>query len=367
MLPILVYSLFGTCLFIQSVFWFWIVRRKALTPCDPLETDIKRLPPISVIICGRNESKFIQNNLNQFLQQDYSLYEIIYVDDDSSDDSLEQLGQIQNTRLVVCEHKKENPGKRDALKEGMRKAHYHYWVLTDADCSPKSNQWLKHYGEAFSKGASIVLGVSPIEKTKGFLNTFIRAENVLEIATYVSLSRLGFPYMGVGRNMGYTKEIGQKSKSLHSAPLLSGDDDLVVNELANKSNTFVIDHPDSYIFSPAKKSIAQYIHQKQRHLSAGKHYKRKDKLLIGTLALSHTLSNPILIIPFLLTGAYPLAILWIIRTLLFISLFTRLSHRYNMDLKPYQVLLFDLGLIGYYGLFTNYIFWKNEKKWDPSS
>ena len=66
----------------------------------------------------------------------------------------------------------------------------------------------------------------------------------------------------------------------------SGDDDLFINKVANRKNTRINIEPDSYQYSKPKKSFSQWLDQKQRHLSTGKHYKFKFKFLLGLFSLS---------------------------------------------------------------------------------
>jgi uncharacterized membrane protein YbaN (DUF454 family) len=96
----------------------------------------------------------------------------------------------------------------------------------------------------------------------------------------MALSKL--PYMGVGRNLGYTKTVFNSVsgfKSHYSLP--SGDDDLFIQQAAQKSNYTVNIDPDTFCFSPAAPSWSRWVRQKSRHYSTSNQYKVIKKLLLG--------------------------------------------------------------------------------------
>src|SRR5690606_21248805 len=95
-------------------------------------------------------------------------------------------------------------GKKYGLRQGSREAKHDILLLTDADCRP-GGQWAREMVSAFDEDTTVVLGYSPYLNTSGILNTFIRFEALLTGIQYLGLARLGFPSMGVGRNLAYRK------------------------------------------------------------------------------------------------------------------------------------------------------------------
>jgi hypothetical protein len=84
-------------------------------------------------------------------------------------------------------------------------AKYEWLVFTDADCYPKSNQWLRKLASKCDEKTEIILGYSPYRKENGLLNDFIRYETFMTAVIYGTFTLSGMPYMGVGRNMAYKK------------------------------------------------------------------------------------------------------------------------------------------------------------------
>lgn len=92
-------------------------------------------PPVSLIVPAYNEGKVIEGALASLLKLDYPRYEIIVVDDGSSDDTLANAsrvaGEYANCRVRVST--KSNGGKASALNAGLAMAEYPIVLCMDAD------------------------------------------------------------------------------------------------------------------------------------------------------------------------------------------------------------------------------------------
>lgn len=270
-----------------QLYYYWFVFGKLAFYKIPKITNDSNLPPVSIIISARNEYRNLEKNLTSFLTQDYPEFEVIVVNDCSWDDSQKLLEYYQEnySHLKVCkliEQEKYPTGKKFALTIGIKAAQYEHLFFTDADCEPASNQWLRLMQSKFEPSKEIILGFSPYKKTSSFLNLFIRYEGVLTAIAYFSAALRHQAFMGVGRNLGYTRQLFFKHKGFASHQhILSGDDDLFVNQAATKNNVAIQLNPDSFIYTEAKKNISDWVRQKTRHVSTGKYYKTKDKLFLG--------------------------------------------------------------------------------------
>ncbi|MEY3983398.1 MAG: Poly-beta,6-N-acetyl-D-glucosamine synthase, partial [Bacteroidota bacterium] len=248
--------------------------------------------PVSVIICAHNEAANLQKNIPAILSQEYLEFELIVVDDGSWDDTPAYLRTLaaKNPRVKVCtidRDRVKNPGKKLAITLGIKAASFEHLLLTDADCTPASAHWLSNMAAGFQQNHSLVIGFSPYRKQMGLLNLFIRFETLITGMQYLSLALKGRAYMGVGRNLGYTKTqfFGVKGfASNHHLP--AGDDDLFVQDAAQAGNTSVVLQQHAHMFTEAKTSIPAWWKQKKRHLFVGKHYKPAVKRFLGMLSLS---------------------------------------------------------------------------------
>lgn len=248
--------------------------------------------PVSIIIAARNEYENLQRYLPAILEQDYPEFEVIVVNDCSWDESQAWLEEYQKTqpRLRVSqliEQEKYPTGKKFALTIGIKAAKHDLLLFTDADCQPQSNQWLKSMQSHFVKGIDIVVGFSPYEKRKGLLNLFIRYETLLTAQFYLSATLLKRPFMGVGRNLAYRKELFFKFKGFASHQhIISGDDDLFVNQASSPTNVAIEINPSTFVITEPKTTFSTWAHQKIRHMNVGKLYKLTDKRFLGTYYLT---------------------------------------------------------------------------------
>lgn len=252
---------------------------------------------VSIIICAKNEIQNIKKFFPYWINQKYIDFELIIVNDQSSDGSYEYLTELEtyhsNLRVIHIDKKTENDvellelkGKRYALRKGILASKNNYILLTDADCKPKSDLWIKEMTKGFSnKKTEIVLGFSPYFKEKTILNKFIQIETTITALHYLSFAQMGIPYMGVGRNIAYKKSILSDKNFIESNKSISGDDDLIVQQLANKNNTEYIISKNSIVESIPSKSYSEWFKQKKRHLSAGIYYSAKLKILLNAFPI----------------------------------------------------------------------------------
>jgi glycosyltransferase involved in cell wall biosynthesis len=284
-------GLLGLCILVQiyyALFYFLPLARHK----DP-ETDI--LLPVSVIVAARNELENLIILLPQLLDQKYPEFEVVLVNDRSEDDTefylYELEKQFSNFKVVTIKRTPEylNP-KKYALSLGIRAARYEHLLFTDADCRPCSEHWIAKMQSGYATGADIVIGYSPYVKLKGFLNELIRYETLLTAIQYLSRAKKGQAYMGVGRNLSYTRACFFRNKGFAShIKLTGGDDDLFIRDAVKHSRTTVVLDKEGQTLSIPKKTFREWILQKRRHMAAGKYYKAADKRKIGLFVISNLL------------------------------------------------------------------------------
>ncbi len=258
---------------------------------DPPSNKVSQKSKVDVLIAARNEVKNLSQFLPAVLKQDYPKLQVIVVNDDSSDGTHELLQQISEAhpRLqVVSAFAKTTPGKKSALAKAIATSKSDWILATDADCEPASSNWAKHMLEVAHVDTEIVLGYSPYRKQDGWLNRWIRFEALYTAAQYLSAALVGRPYMGVGRNMLYSKALFKRVGGFTShAHLAGGDDDLLVNQGATSNNTRICVDAEAWVYSQPHNTWGNYLRQKTRHLSVSTSYKKRDQVWLGLLAASH--------------------------------------------------------------------------------
>ena len=241
--------------------------------------------PISIIICAKNEGKNINKRLKSILEQEYPIFEVIVVNDQSTDNTkilLEDLARKYHNLVIVNidDNVNHKPGKKFALSLGIKSAKYEYLLLTDADCKSVSKDWVKIMSSNFNN-SDIILGYSPYEKRNGLLNKIIRYDTFNTAQQYLSYSLANKTYMGVGRNLAYRKSLFFENKGFaNHIHLPSGDDDLFIQEVTTKDNTSIEIRKEAHITSEVIKSLRDWLYQRRRHITTSRLYKRKYKILL---------------------------------------------------------------------------------------
>lgn len=279
------WQIFYTLFFYQRLLFFKIKKQ--------IDFDFDK--PISVIVAAHNEIENLKILVPLLLKQNYPEFELIVVDDRSEDDTyLYLLGEQRKDarlKIVRIDYTPEHIShKKYAISLGIKAALYPYLLFTDADCQPLSENWIALMANEWRNEKEFVLGFSPYQKQKGLLNWVIRYETFFTAIQYLSYALAGLPYMGVGRNLAYKKEIFLKNKGFNThLKIVGGDDDLFVNTNTNAKNTAICIHPEAQILSYPKTTWASWKTQKNRHLSVGKFYKKKHILLLAWQNMAHSL------------------------------------------------------------------------------
>ncbi len=301
---VLFYLLLVTAV-IQLVYYWFFFRRLAFYKYDQVTGGPH---PVSVIVCAKNEVLRLQKYLPAVLEQAYPDFEVIVINDcswDETGDYLESIAQQypQLKIVTIKEQEKYRHAKKFALTLGIKAAKNEYLLFTDADCIPAGKNWLSLMQRHFARNTEIILGYGPYQKEPGFLNKLIRYDTFYIATQYLSAALGKNPYMGVGRNLAYKKDLFFRVKGFakHNH-ILSGDDDLFVNENANAQNTAVELDPEAFTFSEAKKTFGEWFTQKKRHMSTARHYKGKHQFFLlinsGSLILFYLLLIALLILRF---------------------------------------------------------------------
>ena len=246
-----IFYLFCFAAFIQVFYYSFFYSRVAFY--EQKERTQSQQHPVSVIICAKDEDENIARFLPGILVQKYpSTHEVIVVNDNSVDDSKYILGELQKTfkLLRIVDLKQEAKlisGKKYPLSIGIKEAKHEIILLTDADCVPASEFWIQKMQDASVNGTEIVIGYGAYNKRPGLLNKIIRFETFHSALQYLSFALAGTPYMGVGRNLSYKKDVFLRNKGFSSINHIpGGDDDLFINKVANKHNTAVVIDKDEY-------------------------------------------------------------------------------------------------------------------------
>lgn len=358
----------GIVVLLQILYYLFLFSRFAFY--KKVQKTSSQQYPVSVVICARDEAENLAKNLPGVLVQQYpTTHEIIVVNDNSTDESKYVLEGFQQhfKNLTIIPLKQEAihiPGKKFPLSVGIKSAKNEVLLLTDADCIPASEFWMEKMQDGYLPSTDVVLGYGAYQKHSGLLNKIIRFETFHTALQYFSYALAGMPYMGVGRNLSYRREVFVRNKgfsAINQVP--SGDDDLFINMVARKDNVSIVFDKDAHTLSEPASTWKEWFAQKSRHYTTAKFYKPKHKNLLGLYSFLQTLILPLTIATAIFyywqiaVGIY--AFRMIIQGIIWNKSMKKLNES---DLFPMFV-LFDLWLFIYNIIFFPALFRKPQKRW----
>lgn len=323
---------------------------------------------VSIVICAHNELQNLTLLIPLLLKQNHTDFEIILMLDRCTDGTSEWL-QKNNFQKIIWKEIAETPdgwnSKKYALQQGIEHANNDIILLTDADCRPHSNNWVTAMTQHIVHPKEVCIGYSPYLRQKGFLNLIIRFETFYTAIQYLSWALCAKPYMGVGRNMAYSKKFFKEHHGLENIKGINGgDDDLFANKSFAGTNTTIQIDEDSLVWSIPKTTYQSYWRQKLRHLNVGKHYRANHKFKLGLYLLTLLIWIG-LCVALLVLDKFTLLVLMLIlcRSLLLICLLNRINCKLKENYKWYWIPLLEvIFIVNYFVIgFSTYVF--NTNKW----
>lgn len=111
----------------------------------------------SIIVCTYNRQYYLKKCIASLLKIDYPIFEIIVVNDGSTDGTKEFLDAINNNKIKAIHHK-HNQGLSSARNNGIKLATYDFIAFTDDDCVVDKN-WLNELSKGFDNDkVGLVIG-----------------------------------------------------------------------------------------------------------------------------------------------------------------------------------------------------------------
>lgn len=279
-------SIFGLIVLLEIIYYFALFARFAFGKIPKSKN--YHQDPVSIVIATKNDAHNLIKSLPALLSQQYNAYEVVVVSDKSEDETEMLVKEFQqkhdNLKFVNLTSSITNiKGKKYPLALGIRLAKNNLILLTEPDCIPLSQYWLQNMAKKFVDKTQIVLGYSNYEKKPGLSNALIRFDTMHQAIQYFSYALAKIPYMGVMRNLAYTKELFLREKGFaRQNHILYGEDDLFVNNVATGSNCAVEYFSESFTQARPRYSFSSWLRQKRMHNFTRKYYQKKHKFLLTT-------------------------------------------------------------------------------------
>jgi glycosyltransferase involved in cell wall biosynthesis len=309
-----VLAIFVLALVIQLCIHWIRFSRLAFYKRKPKAKPDEALEPVSVVVCARDAYEQLTVLIPALLNQDYPNFEVVVVNDCSDDETEEYLKDLERSEprikpVQLRQHLNFFNGKKFPLSMGIKSASNDLIVLTDPDCRPTTNQWLRSVVNCYEPNTEVVIGYSRHRNTGGLLNLLIRFDALQNALLYLSSALAGKPYMGVGKNLSYRQRLFFRNKGFISHyTLAAGDDDIFISQVANKKNTKVHIDAENTIACASPTSVGVWARERQRRYSTAGMYKRSARTLMTLHYWSQFLFYAAFIALFFMQPAFSLSI-----------------------------------------------------------
>ena len=288
-IEIIILSLFGAFFLIQIFFYLFYYRKPYSFVRKQQKANTKShspKPSVSIIIASENEAGELARNLPVILTQDYPDFEVIVVNNgstDESDDLLQSL-KLNNPHLyhtyLPYSNDKAFGRRKLALTIGIKAAKGDVLLFTEPYSKPLSDQWISSMMNELTDDKDLVLGYSFYPKAKKFFNRIARFDNLLFSLQYFSMAIKRKPFIGTYRNIAFRRHLFFDNKGFASYLNLENGEDVFINQIMTSDNTAVALSQDSFIeTSAARYSVWKQI--KKSYSVAKSYFKSKAPALFS--------------------------------------------------------------------------------------
>ncbi len=291
---------------------YWVLKLRNAWQNIPIKFPDLGVEPtsrFSIIVPMRNEEATIEKLLKDLLKQNYSHFEILVIDDASTDKSLEivelyRTNHPEQIKLIALKGNPAGSPKKRAIAEGIKLSTGDIIVTTDADCRVNES-WLQTLALEFSdEKIKMISGPVTFLQGESIFGNFQIIEFASLVGTGAASLYLKLPNMCNGANLAYRKssfeEAGGFAGSEHIA---SGDDEFLMHKIfaLDPDGVRFLKNPKAIVRTNPPASLYEFVQQRRRWAGKWGQYKNKDaSKLAASIFLFHFLW--ILSLAFLIFG-----------------------------------------------------------------
>ena len=244
---------------------------------------------VSVVIVSNNSGDALKDGLLQILEQEYPLFEVLVVNENSTDDTefilyvlKENYPNLTVINLGLNANKYESFKFSSAI--GIRSAKYPNVLLTDVNCMPKSYNWLSQMMNPVNNNRykNIVTGICLREDSKGLAAALERYDQAISYMNLISYTLCGNAYTSCGMNMIYNKDFLINNGGFISQYTNScNQEDYFVHRHSSKHNTALVVDEQAFLYLPAYRNFKTFFRVKFATSLSHKALAAKDKILLA--------------------------------------------------------------------------------------
>jgi cellulose synthase/poly-beta-1,6-N-acetylglucosamine synthase-like glycosyltransferase len=218
-------------------------------------------PPISIVVPAYNEEVTIESCLHSLFNLDYPDYEVILVDDGSTDNTLQEAKKFEVSGVKVVHQ--ENQGKAKALNNGIKSSKGEIVVTVDADTRLK-NDSLQKIASRFDADSRVgaVAGNVKVDPAPGLLNVLQATEYTVGINLIRKAQSMLGCVMVVPGPIATFKREAVECVSLFSSDTFAEDFDITMKIL---KKGYRVEYEDKAIaYTEAPKHLEDFLKQRRR-------------------------------------------------------------------------------------------------------
>jgi cellulose synthase/poly-beta-1,6-N-acetylglucosamine synthase-like glycosyltransferase len=328
---------------------------------------------VSVIVPFRNEVSNLERIFDALQSQSYPNFEVIFINDHSSDGSLKKIEMLGAKPREGLSLKVLNliykEGKKAAIAEGIAKSSGEIILTTDADCW-FDKHWIQQMVQPFSEAAIQMVTGPVVLEGKSFLQKCQRIEFGAIMVVSAVLVTAKRPAMANGANFAYRKSAFESVNGFEGIDQTpSGDDELLLMKISRKfkNAVFFSKSKTAIVHTYGVKSLHDLVQQRKRWASKWKIGNRFSTILtallvylfqivhlviIGWIVVDESMASPLLM---------ALGLKVLVEFFLIKDFFSSLKQKYSIvhfialqTFYPFYVLYF--GLVSNFGNFQ----WKGR-------
>jgi len=255
---------------------------------------LRNLTRFTIVVPFRNEEGNLPDLIKSLENLNYSKnhFEVIFVDDDSVDDSVELCSRLlsysQLDFQIIKNKRLSNSPKKDAITTAINEAKYHWIITTDADCVVP-NTWLET-SNSFINSEDVAMIVAPVTYTSS--DSFFKQFQTLDVLSLQAVTVAGFglslPFLCNGANLMYRKDLFIELNGFENNDTIASGDDIFLLEKAVKKYPDLVKYlksKNAIVYSKAENSLTNLIQQRIRWAAKASAYNNTFGKFVGLLVL----------------------------------------------------------------------------------
>ena len=237
--------------------------------------------PVSVVIAAHNQAEQLRRNLPALLEQDYDKYEVIVVNNASTDhtEDVLKLLELKYPHLhhtFTPSNSRYISHKRLSLTIGFKSAQYEWVVLTEAGSRPASPLWLKTLSQQFRSGVQIVLGYANYADRHHLTTRKTIFFNLFHQMQFLPWAARHKAYRCHPANVAYRKELFMQHNGFAGdVELVDGAVELLVNRHSTSANTRVAFAPEAKVVCENPESAGAWRQNRLFYMETRRHFRKK--------------------------------------------------------------------------------------------